>query len=224
MMGAQWRRPGRAWPQVAGWATRAWSASAVQGLVVAVGALTWDRWLMDTAWLPGQRLGWFAGGLAGYVCTTFVFYWWHRARHEVPWLWRWVHQAHHSPQRLEVITSFYKHPLEMVLNSLLMGAVHCCVLGLTPAAVSFSVLLCGVAELFYHWNVETPRWLGRWIQRPEMHCEHHRAGAHRNNYADLPLWDMLFGTYHNPEAFDGRCGFGADEHRVGDMLRGRRVA
>jgi hypothetical protein len=46
------------------------------------------------------------GGLIAY----FIFYWWHRWRHESDLLWRLFHQIHHSPQRLEVITSFYKHP------------------------------------------------------------------------------------------------------------------
>ncbi len=33
-------------------------------------------------------------------------------------LWRFFHQIHHSPQRL-VITSFYKHPVEMTVDSLI---------------------------------------------------------------------------------------------------------
>ena len=82
------------------------------------------------------------------------------------------------------------------------------------------MLLCGLAELVYHWNVKTPRWLGLFFQRPEMHCVHHREGSHHFNYGDLPLWDILFGTYHNPESFHGRCGFGDKEHHFVDMLKG----
>jgi len=37
------------------------------------------------------------GGVIGYLVSTFVFYWWHRWRHEVDWLWRGFHQIHHSP-------------------------------------------------------------------------------------------------------------------------------
>ena len=33
-------------------------------------------------------------------------------------------------------------------------------------------------------------------------------GAHRRNYADLRLWDMLFGTFTNPRSVEGvRCSF-----------------
>ena len=47
---------------------------------------------------------------------------------------------------------------------------------------------------------------------------------HAYNYADLPLWDMVFGTFKNPERFEAEAGFyeGASR-RVGAMLLGRDV-
>ncbi|MBL8515155.1 MAG: sterol desaturase family protein, partial [Betaproteobacteria bacterium] len=66
----------------------------------------------------------------------------------------------------------------------------------------------------------TPRWLGCFFQRPEMHRIHHQPGTEHLNYSDIPLWDMLFGTYLNPARFEGHCGFEpAREARLGDMLR-----
>src|SRR5260370_10151383 len=59
-------------------------------------------------------------------------------------------------------------------------------------------MVSGLAELVYHWNVKTPHWLGYIFQRPESHCIHHQEGVHAFNYSDLPMWDMLFGTYRNP--------------------------
>jgi sterol desaturase/sphingolipid hydroxylase (fatty acid hydroxylase superfamily) len=44
--------------------------------------------------------------------------------------------------------------------------------------------------------------------------------VHSYNYSDLPLWDMLFGTFRNPRRWKARCGFGADEHRLLAMLCG----
>jgi sterol desaturase/sphingolipid hydroxylase (fatty acid hydroxylase superfamily) len=62
------------------------------------------------------------------------------------------------------------------------------------------------------------------IQRPEAHCEHHRLGVHAWNYGDLPIWDLLFGTFRNPERFEGRCGFEAPaDRRVFAMLGFRDV-
>jgi sterol desaturase/sphingolipid hydroxylase (fatty acid hydroxylase superfamily) len=86
------------------------------------------------------------------------------------------------------------------------------------------VLLTGLAELFYHWNVRTPRRVGYLLQRPESHCVHHQAGVHAFNYADLPLWDMAFGTFRNPQAWEATCCFGADERRLAAMLRGPDLA
>jgi sterol desaturase/sphingolipid hydroxylase (fatty acid hydroxylase superfamily) len=40
-----------------------------------------------------------------------------------------------------------------------------------------------------------------------MHRIHHQRGRHYSNCGDLPLWDMLFGTYKNPDRYDGLCGF-----------------
>ena len=56
--------------------------------------------------------------------------------------------------------------------------------------------------MFQHANIKTPQWLCYIIQRPEMHGVHHGRKLHRLNYADLPLWDMIFGTFINPESAD----------------------
>ena len=80
-----------------------------------------------------------------------------------------------------------------------------------------------MAELFYHWNVRTPHWLGYLFQRPEMHRRHHERNWHRSNYSDLPLWDWLFGTFDNPRQLPAECGF-ADQRelQLWTMLMGRR--
>ncbi len=132
-----------------------------------------------------------------------------------------MHQIHHSAQRIEIITSFYKHPLEILLDSLISSLLLYFVVGVGPTAAAGAVLLSGLAELVYHWNISTPRWLGYLFQRPESHCIHHQEGVHAFNYSDLPLWDMLFGTFRNPEKWEGRCGFGPErELLLHKMLRG----
>jgi sterol desaturase/sphingolipid hydroxylase (fatty acid hydroxylase superfamily) len=213
-------RPGRDWPQVSSWWARALALNACQVAAVWLAGWAWDGWMQRHRPWSADRLGVAGGPLVGYVVTTFVYYWWHRFRHEVGWLWRWCHQIHHSPQRIEVITSFYKHPVELVANGVLTSVILYLAVGLAPPAASVTVLLLGLAELFYHWNVPTPYWVGFLIQRPESHCIHHEAGVHAFNYADLPIWDMLFGTFRNPRAWRARCGFGDGEHRLREMLGG----
>jgi len=214
-------RPGRNWRRVPGWWGRAALLNGAQVALVFVGVWTWDRWMSGSRpWrYSGPEL---AGPWLGYVIITFVFYWWHRARHDLSFLWRWLHQVHHSPQRIEVITSFYKQPIEIMTNGLITSSILFWLVGLDPWASSQAILLTGLAELFYHWNVKTPYWLGFIIQRPESHCVHHQQDHHRQNYADLPLWDMLFGTFHNPRDWDALCGFAGDaERELGALLIGK---
>lgn len=204
------------------WWLRACLLNGAQAAVAVIGASTWDAWFSGSS-LAGRWSGGLTSSvLCGYLFITFVYYWWHRARHNIPALWRYVHRLHHSPKRIEVITSFYKHPLELVLNGLLSSALLYLVLGLSSTAVAITVLITGAAELFYHWNIKTPRWLGWFIQRPEMHRVHHERGAHTNNFSDLPLWDALFGTLNNPTEEVAACGF-PQEHKLTDLLLGKPV-
>jgi sterol desaturase/sphingolipid hydroxylase (fatty acid hydroxylase superfamily) len=216
--------PGRAWPSVPGWIGRALLLNAAQAGMVFLGGLTWDRWFPQLRLWDLSGLGTLGGAALGYLVITFIYYWWHRARHEIPLLWRWLHQVHHSPQRIEIITSFYKHPVEILVNGILSSAIVYLVVGLAPEAAAGAVALSGLAELVYHWNVRTPHWLGYVFQRPESHCVHHQRGVHASNYSDLPLWDWVFGTLDNPTDWRGLCGFEADsEQKLGEMLLGTDV-
>jgi sterol desaturase/sphingolipid hydroxylase (fatty acid hydroxylase superfamily) len=224
MMVAEASAPGRRWPRVSGWWARALLLSGVQVAVAVLAGRVWDAWMADRRPWSADGLGPVGGALVGYVAITFVYYWWHRWRHESPFLWRVLHQVHHSAQRIEIVTSFYKHPLEILANGILSSAIVYFAVGLGPTAATGAVALTGLAELVYHWNVRTPRWLGFVIQRPESHCVHHQEGVHSFNYSDLPVWDMLFGTFRNPRAFEARCGLGEDEHRLPEMLLGIDVS
>ena len=68
-------------------------------------------------------------------------------------------------------------------------------------------------------NIKTPRWVGYFFQRPEMHRIHHKRGVHYSNFADLPIWDMIFGTYKNPKDVNSPCGFKEErERKLMDMM------
>jgi sterol desaturase/sphingolipid hydroxylase (fatty acid hydroxylase superfamily) len=216
--------PGRRWPAVRGWWMRAFLLNGFQAAAVWIAGAVWNDWMRAHRLWSAEPLGSAGGAVVGYLAITFVYYWWHRWRHEVDVLWRLVHQVHHSPQRIEIITSFYKHPIEILINGILSSAIVYLGVGLDRSAAAGAVLLSGLAELFYHWNVRTPVWLGYVFQRPESHCVHHQEGVHSFNYSDLPLWDMLFGTFRNPGRWEARCGFGpVGESRLGEMLLGVNV-
>jgi sterol desaturase/sphingolipid hydroxylase (fatty acid hydroxylase superfamily) len=224
MIAVERARPGRNWPAVRGWWARAILVNVLQTLFILLPGWLWEDALARSRPWSADALGVIGGGIAGYVATTFVYYWWHRARHASPFLWRLLHQVHHTPQRIEVIASFYKHPFEILSDVLITDLTIYLLVGLGKEAAAVAVVLSGVAEFFYHWNIATPRWLGYLIQRPESHCVHHQEGLHAFNYGDLPIWDILFGTFRNPVRFDGRCGFGeAVERRLPEMLLLRDV-
>jgi sterol desaturase/sphingolipid hydroxylase (fatty acid hydroxylase superfamily) len=217
--------PANELPKTRAWWPRVIFVNVIQLGVVILAGLTWDRWLArKSVFQLSSSLGDPMAALITYFISTFIYYWWHRVRHESQLFWRLCHQLHHSPRRLELLTSFYKHPVEIVLNSLLSSALAYTILGCSVTAAGFYTIVCALAELFYHWNIRTPRWLGHLIQRPESHRVHHRYRHHTQNFADLPLWDWMFGTLHNPKISPASCGFEPwREDRFEDLLGFRDV-
>jgi sterol desaturase/sphingolipid hydroxylase (fatty acid hydroxylase superfamily) len=213
--------PGWKLPHVRTWPVRVIAVNCVQLCVVLLAGISWERWLSQTSLLHlGLYLHPALGGVLAYFIATFVFYWWHRWRHRVDLLWRMFHQIHHSPQRIEVITSFYKHPVEMIVNSIIGSVLVYTLLGLSLKAGAIYTFCTAAGEFFYHTNVKTPHWIGYFFQRPEMHRIHHEYARHRNNYGDIVWWDMLFGTYENPAEFQSSCGFDDEkEQKLFSMLR-----
>ncbi|MGJ8698146.1 MAG: sterol desaturase family protein [Verrucomicrobiaceae bacterium] len=217
--------PANQLPTSRGWWTRIALINAAQVGVIIVAGLTWDRWAQSFSLFHlRDHLSTFWSATVCYVISTFIYYWWHRVRHESKFFWRLCHQLHHSPRRIEVLASFYKHPVEITINSLISATLTYLVLGISVEAAALYTGFTAVAEYFYHWNIRTPRWLGPLFQRPESHRVHHAYQHHTQNYADLPVWDILFGTYHNPKSSPKRCGFDEEkEAQFGSMLAFRDV-
>jgi sterol desaturase/sphingolipid hydroxylase (fatty acid hydroxylase superfamily) len=217
--------PDQKLPYVKGWWLRVIIINVIQLGILFLGAYTWDRWLKEYAVFHlSDHLPSIAGGFLSYFIITFVFYWWHRWRHTSNALWLLFHQVHHSPQRIETITSFYKHPLEIICDSILIGAVNFTLLGLDLQAAGWCIYFASLGEYIYHMNIKTPYWMGFIFQRPEMHRIHHQRGRHFSNFSDLPFWDMLFGTFKNPKKSDTVCGFRPErEERLLDMMLFKNV-
>lgn len=214
------RRPAWRRPESPAWWSRALLLNGVQLGLTALGVTLWQSGSVVPV-LSFTGHGWLSV-VAGYLLITLVNYWWHRARHRTPLLWRVLHRLHHSPARVEVLGAYYKHPFEMLVQGALASALLHLGLGLGVVEVSIVVLLTGLVGLFTHANIRTPRWLGWWVARPEMHRLHHARSLHHYNYSDLPLWDLLFGTFRNPHHDVPLCGF-PQEQKLGRLLFGRSV-
>jgi sterol desaturase/sphingolipid hydroxylase (fatty acid hydroxylase superfamily) len=225
MLAVERWRPARRFPPRRGWNGIGIAFLLLIGSVSTLVPLAIDpAWLGAHRWLDGTRLGVAGGTLVGWIVLSGLTYAVHRAFHSTNWLWPLTHQLHHSPQRIDIPGSVLFHPLEMVIQVLLQLFVTVIVLGLDPLAAALVGYVQAFHGMFQHWNVHTPRWLGVVIQRPESHCEHHRMGVHAFNYGDFPVWDLLLGTFRNPAAFEGACGFASPaDRRIGAILAFRDV-
>jgi sterol desaturase/sphingolipid hydroxylase (fatty acid hydroxylase superfamily) len=192
-------------------------------LSIAV-TLFWGTVLDGISVLDGRTLGFAGGALLGILVYEFVHYWYHRIAHKSDLLWRWAHQMHHSAEIVDAFGAYYLHPIDTFSFTTWSSLVFFPVLGLSAEAGATAGAFLVFNAMFQHATIRTPRWLGYLIQRPESHCIHHERGVHKYNYSDLPLWDMVFGTFKNPATFDREAGFydGASS-RIADMLIGRDV-
>lgn len=204
----------------------------LRALATTVGIILFTTWVAGLwgglfegiSLIDGSGLGIFGGAVAGVLVYELIHYWYHRAAHGWNGLWR-LHQMHHSAESLDAFGANYIHPLDAALFTTWSSLVFFPLLGLRVEAGILATLFITFNAMFQHANIRTPRWLGYLIQRPESHVIHHARGIHRRNYSDLPLWDVLFGTYENPKTVDGiELGFyNGASNRMVEMLAGRDV-
>jgi sterol desaturase/sphingolipid hydroxylase (fatty acid hydroxylase superfamily) len=211
---------------------RFWRARA---FAVTVAIVVWSTWFALTLGEMLAGVGVFDlsaiglwGAPVGVLVYEFGHYWYHRAAHRFGWLWRAGHQMHHSAESLDAFGAYWLHPVDAALFTAIQVTVFYPLLGLSPEAGAAAALWLTFNAFFQHANLRTPRWLGYFVQRPESHLLHHGRGVHAYNYADLPLWDMVFGTFRNPAIAAGEtreAGFydGASS-RVLEMLAFRDVS
>jgi sterol desaturase/sphingolipid hydroxylase (fatty acid hydroxylase superfamily) len=147
-------------------------------------------------WRPEWWSGW--SGLAiDLLLLDLWIYWWHRANHEFPFLWRF-HQVHHRDEFLDVTTAVRFHFGEVILSALVRAGVILLLAMPIASVVVFETLLL-LATIFHHSNLKLPRGLERALSfaivTPSIHWVHHHALRRDtdSNYATvLSVWDRLF--------------------------------
>lgn len=209
------------------WRTRALAVTALNFALSMLVGSAWVQAFDGNSLLQLGSLGSAGGAAIGVLAYEFVHYWYHRSAHRFHWLWRLGHQMHHSAESLDAWGAYYLHPLDAALFVTWSSLVLYPVLGLSPEAGALASAVLTVLAVFQHANLRTARWLGWIVQRPESHRIHHARGVHARNYADLPLWDWVFGTLDNPPStprtpsqgfYDGASA------RIVDMLLFRDVS
>lgn len=185
--------------------------------------LWWDEKLLPLQVLDASQWPLFAQiatGLFAYELSVYVY---HRLAHRSSFLWRAFHQMHHSAERIDSFGAFWFSPLDMAAFTFVGSFAFVVLVGMNASAATSVLLITLFLGIFQHANIRTPRWLGYLIQRPESHSYHHRKGHHRDNYADLPIIDIVFGTFYNPQGFSDTGFYHGASDRVIDMLLWRDV-
>ena len=217
--------PARRLPHVRLWRLRGLATFALYFVLSSYLPLLWSERLAGRQLLDLGGLGTVGGALAGVLLYEAGVCAWHRTMHASPTLWRLFHPMHHSAERIDTCGAFWAHPLEMCAWIALFSLGLTLVLGLGAEASTGVILATTFLSMFRHAHVRTPRWLGFLVRRPESHSLHHARGVHGHNDSDLPVFDLLFGSFRNPAAHAGATGFydGASA-RVPEMLLARDVS
>lgn len=165
------------------------------------------------------------GALAGLLLYELGVFLWHYAMHRSDLLWRTFHQMHHSAERLDTYGAFF---LEPAGHDRLHGPGERLFYpgyGTAPEGHYRHPALHHLHEHVparQHPYAKVAGISGATARKPYPAS---RTGKHRNNYSDLPLIDMLFGTFRNPRGYRHETGFydGASS-RLLDMLRFREIS
>jgi sterol desaturase/sphingolipid hydroxylase (fatty acid hydroxylase superfamily) len=175
--------------------------------IITYAPLMWDSWLGQYRLFQAEALPFWAQIVLSFFIYELGVYVWHRTMHSIDWLWRLTHQLHHSAERVDIWGAFWFHPLDSLGWAFLGSFCLVLIIGVSAEAALIVNVLATFPAMFQHVNVRTPRWLGYIVQRPESHSIHHQRGVHAFNYGDIPLFDMLFGTFRNPAEWQDKAGF-----------------
>ncbi len=155
--------------------------------------------LLAAQWQLPWRPLWFTGILIDLVLLDLWIYFWHRANHAIPFLWRF-HEVHHLDENLDASSALRFHFGEVVLSSLVRSAVII-LLGVPLSTVVIFEVLVTLAAMFHHSNIRIPQRLEKllsvFIVTPSIHFLHHHALREDtdSNYATgLSVWDRIFNS------------------------------
>jgi sterol desaturase/sphingolipid hydroxylase (fatty acid hydroxylase superfamily) len=150
------------------------------------------------AWRPV----WWSGGAGlalDLVLLDLLVYWWHRANHELPWLWRF-HEVHHLDRFLDTSSALRFHFGEVLLSAMARAAAIV-LLGFPIASVLLFETTLQLAAIFHHSNLRLPPRLegvlALIVITPSLHWVHHhrvRRDTDSTYGTVLSVWDRLFAT------------------------------
>ena len=174
------------------------AAFVVGAFVVRSVALGLSGWTSERAFgiVHVVKLPFGVQFFVGFLLMDLTFYYWHRANHAIPLLWRF-HNVHHIDPDLDVSTSFRFHAVE-VLYSSGFRALQVGMIGVAPITYLVYEVFFQGATMFHHSNVRLPIFVERVVNKvlvtPRMHGIHHSTVKNEtnSNYSVIfRWWDAL---------------------------------
>lgn len=130
-------------------------------------------------------------------CWMYI---WHRANHQINFLWRF-HRMHHTDLALDVTSASRFHPGEILFSALLRSLLIP-ILGLELAQILVYEVILMPVIMFHHSNVAIPEKIDQTIRclivTPRMHWVHHseiRKETDSNFSSVFSFWDRLAGSF-----------------------------
>ena len=161
-----------------------------------------------------EGLAWYWGAALFLVLDDMTQYWWHRASHTFPWLYK-LHRPHHEMAYMSIRIVYRNNLFYYLLMPGLWFSGVLIYLGLGWVYAGYIVVKMTViyaAHSDVRWDGPLYRnrltaplmWVvERVISTPHTHTAHHGKHAsdgvthYHGNYGNLLfLWDVLFGTAH----------------------------
>ena len=140
-----------------------------------------------------------AVALIGFAAKDFVDYWNHRLMH-TKWVWP-IHAVHHSDTHVNGFTAFRVHLFELVYMKL-SYVLALSWLGFPPEQIAVIYLFESLHVAYVHIEHDIDHGSLNWLlASPRFHRWHHADNPvifGKNLANHIPLYDMMFGTYHNP--------------------------
>nr|WP_233061422.1 sterol desaturase family protein [Parvularcula mediterranea] len=153
----------------------------------------------------------------------FFIYWWHRANHEVPFLWRF-HRVHHYDGFLDVTSALRFHPGEVILSALVRGVYVLLFDVSVPAILIFDAAVV-IAAGFHHSNLRLGQKaddvLRKVVVSPDHHRIHHIPERRYtdSNYGTLTtFFDRFFGSYEEAPRKGAYGVEGAEDKPFTDLM------
>jgi Delta7-sterol 5-desaturase len=147
-------------------------------------------------------------GLSMFIHETY-YYWLHRLMHH-PTIYKTVHQVHHDSRITSAWTAFSFHPIEGILESLIMPAIII-VIPMHIYAIIFHLTIMTITAAINHLDIEIypKNWFGNWFGKHIIgatHHSHHHKFYRYNFGLYFTFWDK-WGKTESPnfeKDFEGR--------------------